>query len=525
MVNLRKPFYSLADDPYLLSYGSSFAIDPGEFDDIVQSESWRSTGNNKQYYALKIYEELERDPHVFATIESRKLDVIQRDWVVDPASDSADDKRNAEMIADMLQNMSAQLQDRISAKQAVITTGTPFDQTMYGLLDSLLYGFSSAEIMWSGKREIYPAEMRIRHQRRFGFALHEDGWLPRLRTKNNLASGEPIPPRKFIFHHHQLQYGPYGRGLGHRIFWSIFFKRQDIKFWLVFVEKFASPTGKVHYPMNASVAEQDAALQAVQGIASETGIALPEGFDIELLEASRSGSIDSYEKLAKWCDDQVSEAILGQTGTTNQSTQGGSRARDEVAERVSLKRARADADLLSNTLNSTVVRWAMQLNVGGDAAIPRVRWEFPELEDREDLTARAQRDKILFDMGFAVTRDYVEMTYEVELADEKESPQFLSGLLKGEKEEEKPPADLAEPDPDPVEDYLNRAAKSINPVLKGWDTAIKKAVDESASFEELEGRLLSLDLPVNTLAALMGEALATAEAAGRYEVHEETRSD
>ena len=36
---------------------------------------------------------------------------------------------------------------------------------------------------------------------------------------------------------------PYGEGLAHALYWPVFFKRNCIKFWLIFLEKFSMPTG------------------------------------------------------------------------------------------------------------------------------------------------------------------------------------------------------------------------------------------------------------------------------------------
>jgi phage gp29-like protein len=553
------------DDPYLFAYGRSNILDPGEFDDVIRDESSRAyQAANRFYYELKIYEELERDAHVFAVLESRKLDVVQREWIIEPASQSAKDKRNAQMVEAMLRNLATTTPDA-EKDQAIISTGTGFDQACHGLLDSLMYGVSMAEIMWAGGKEIYPQDLRTRHPRRFGFTLTEDGWVPRLRTRTNIAIGEPIPPRKFIFHHHQLHYGPYGRGLGHRLFWPVFFKRQDIKFWLVFVEKFASPTTIAKFPVGASDAEKDAVMSAIQSIASETGVGLPEGYELDLLEASRSSSADSYEKLANWCDAQISKAVLGQTGTTDQSTGGGSRARDEVAASVSLKRTKADADMLAGAITNSLIKWIIRLNAGPDAAVPRLWWKFPELEVQEDLNARVQRDRTLYDMGFVVTRDYVIKTYGVELQDEKpEGPTAesqLDALFGGgeapapteptpapapeaeapptpeqaqqveqanqDATDEEAPEDLAEPDDrrDSSDDYADQAIIEMQPILADWSRLINEAVDQSNSFEELEQRLLQLQADTSQFAEILGASMAAAEAAGRYEVIEEGERD
>ena len=55
-------------------------------DQVVQRES-RGLG-------LKIYEEMEaKDGHVRTVLQTRKLSVVGKEWIVEPASDNAEDVR------------------------------------------------------------------------------------------------------------------------------------------------------------------------------------------------------------------------------------------------------------------------------------------------------------------------------------------------------------------------------------------------------------------------------------------------
>ena len=409
--DLRNIIAPLANDPLIPLSG--FGLDATHFDSVLRSE-----GNG--YNLFEIYQEIERDCHAFAVLQSRKLDVSRREWEIRPyqqknASIRRKDQKTADMITDMLTNMGGGLEELDG--QALVQSGeTGFDTWTHAALNALLYGFSGSEIAWSGNREVYPERIIYRKPHRFKFALVPEGYLPKLRVRAQLDI--PLPPRKFIFHYHQPENGPFGLGLGHRLFWPVFFKREDVKQWLLFSEKYASPTIAVSHPTNATSAEIGEALETAEAMSSQVAIAVPEEFKYELLEAQRSGSINAYQDLASWCDEQISKAVLGQTGTTDQSSGGGSRARDEVAERVSLRLAKHDADCLANTVNSTLIRWIMRFNGGQQQDLPQLWWQFPELEQQEDLTARAAIDKTLWDMEFIPTREYIEETYEIELEEE-----------------------------------------------------------------------------------------------------------
>ena len=72
-----------------------------------------------------------------------------------------------------------------------------------------------------------------------------------------MVEGEELPDRKFIIHSVGGKDGsPYGLGVGHRLFWPVFFKRQGISFWLIFAEKFGTPTAVGKYPGGADPGDQ-----------------------------------------------------------------------------------------------------------------------------------------------------------------------------------------------------------------------------------------------------------------------------
>jgi phage gp29-like protein len=96
----------------------------------------------------------------------------------------------------------------------------------------------------------------------------------------------------------------------------------------------------------------------------------------------------------------------GQTLSTNLGGSG-SFAAAKVHNDVRLELVKADADLLCGTLNGTLVKWLTMYNVPG-ATPPKV-WR--DCSEQEDLKARADRDKIIFDMGFEPDEQYINDTY------------------------------------------------------------------------------------------------------------------
>lgn len=335
---------------------------------------------------LKIYDDIERDCHAYAVLQKRKMAVISRPWQVDPASTSRIDKKAADLVKAQFDTLN-------------------FDYVCLNLLDALLKGFAVGEIMWDVVgSEIVATDIKPRDQRRFGF---DEDYRLRLKTMENLMPGMELPDRKFIVHSFGAKDGnPYGLGLGSRLFWPVFFKRQGITFWLTFADKFGSPTAVGTYPDGSQLPEQNKLLAALAAIAQDAGVIMPAGMEIKLLEATRGGATDTYEKLARYMDEEITMAVLGESPVAKG---GGGQAASAAITRneVRLELVQADSDMLSGTLNKTLVTWITELNVPG-ATPPRV-WR--KVEEQKDLGAVATRDKTIFDMGFRPTLAYIKETY------------------------------------------------------------------------------------------------------------------
>lgn len=351
---------------------------------LNEDDTLKSRGGAK---GLKIYQELKRDAHAGAVLAKRKLAVTSRPWDVLPASDRRADKKAAEVVKAALKHLR-------------------FNALCKRLLEATLTGYSVAEIMWEVRDGlVLPSRVLARDPRRFIFGVDDS---LRLITRDNMMTGEPMPDRKFIVHRRGADDdSPYGAGIGNMLFWPVFFKRNGITFWLTFADKFGSPTAVGKYPNGAGKPEQAKLLAALAAIAQDAGIIVPEGMVIELLEAERSGSADTYEKLVRYMDEQISKAVLGETMSTTASSAGLGSGQAEVQDGVRIEVAKDDADELSETLDDTLVRWICEFNAPG-AGLPSVVRVFDEPEDTAKLSERDQR---LVEMGWEPSEEYVQATY------------------------------------------------------------------------------------------------------------------
>jgi phage gp29-like protein len=295
----------------------------------------------------------------------------------------------------------------------------------------------------------------------------------------------------------------------------VLFKRQDIKFWLTFADKFGSPTLKGTYQQGSNSQKQEL-LDAMAAISQDAGIAIPQGVVIELLDASRSGSTDNYEKLAKYMDDQISEAVLGETLSTNARGGGlGGTGAANVHNEVRMELVKADADLLAGTLNRTLMQWLTDYNMPG-ATPPTLNYI---VEEQTDLLARAQRDVALLALG----RDLDDETFKVygdgyvrvPVPKIPPSPPFAKGGAQGAGDLSGTSA-FAEATPTAATDLADHlATEAADP----WDAVIrhiKGLAATATSMQDLQNKLLHAydGLPLDDLRKVMAHGYQTATLAG-----------
>ncbi|MBF0096374.1 MAG: DUF935 family protein [Magnetococcales bacterium] len=345
---------------------------------VPQDSVLRDKGGD---YAL--YEEVLRDDQVASTFQQRRMAVTSAEWGVTPGGTDRQSVRAAAQLHAILERIG-------------------WDNVTEKMLYGVFYGYAVAECLWERDgQEVTLAALKVRKQRRFAFDMQ--GHLRLLLPDN--ARGERVPERKFWHFCTGSDHDdePYGLGLAHWLYWPVYFKRNGIKLWLIFMDKFGMPTAKGIYPATASEEEKRRLLAALQAIQSDSGIIVPEGMQIELIEASRGGQVH-YEAFIDRMNAAIAKVVLSQTMTTDAA---GGMYRSEVQKSVRNEVVRADADLICDTFNRSVALWLTAWNCPG-ARPPRV-WR--QIREESDLRPQAERDKIIYSMGFRPSLSYIRRTY------------------------------------------------------------------------------------------------------------------
>lgn len=337
-----------------------------------------------------VYERIRKDDQVKSCMEQRIRAVVSREWDVLPGDE--DDPRSVQAAEALTETL-----ERIG-----------WDLVTEKMLWASFYGISVGELNWGsldGLLDWVPGAkcraIHVRHARRFRFDRDD-----RLRLLTRAApQGEILPPLKFWV----VRAGGtdddqvYGEGLAEWLYWPVQFKRNGVRFWNIFLDKFSVPTAKGIYPRGSSQKDIDKLLMAIQAIANDSGFAIPAGMDVELLTLAQSGA--DFAAVCRYMDGCIAKIILSQTMTTDN---GSSKAQGQVHADVKLEVVKADADLLADTFNSGPARWWTDLNFGTDVDSPMV---VRIVEKEDDLKTAAETDKALADLGWVRTEESFKDRY------------------------------------------------------------------------------------------------------------------
>jgi phage gp29-like protein len=331
-----------------------------------------------------VYDTIFRDDQVKSCWQQRTTALTSRDWRVTAGGERDIDIAAAALVEENLRRVGW---DNVSAKMQM----------------AVYYGYAVSEVIWAKiDGYIQFAGIKVRNARRFRKDAED---RLRLLTPQNMQ-GERLPDRKFWF----LKAGgslddlPYGLGLAHWLYWPTVFKRNGLKFWNTFLDKYGAPTAIGRYRPGTPDGDIANLLAALQAIATDTGIVIPDGMAVELLEAARSAGAD-YDKMVDKMDLAIAKVLLSQTGTTENQAWAGTAAehagtRDDVID--------ADDDLIAEGFMAGPAKWLTEINFPG-AEIPRVTRR--QEEEGEDLSELADLDAKMNALGYRRSRESVRETY------------------------------------------------------------------------------------------------------------------
>lgn len=340
----------------------------------------------------ELFEEMEeKDPHLFSQLQTRKNAVTGLDYEIIPFdSDDPRDKEIAEFVEAQLGGIEG------------------FEDIMLDLLDAIGKGFAVSEIMWSyDEGHVVVDDIRSRHQKRFFWDSVDDSF--KVRTQE-APEGIELPKNKFIVHKYKARSGhPSRAGVLRVVAWMYLFKNYTLKDWVAFCEVFGMPLRLGKYQPGASEDDKRALMQALVAIGADAAGIFPDGTAIEFVNTEKTSSTDLYERLARYCDEQVSKAILGQTLTSDSG--GGSYAQSKTHNDVRHDLTVADCKAIAATLRRDLIRPLVLYNFGEDKRIPYLRFD---AEESEDLTQTATViGTLIREAGLKVPTSYIYKKFSI----------------------------------------------------------------------------------------------------------------
>lgn len=347
---------------------------------------FREADEGNVYRQMELFEEMEeKDTHLFSQLQTRKLSVTGLDWEVQPVSEDRRDVEVAEFVSGQLHGLEN------------------FNDIMLDILDAVGKGISLSEITWGLDRQGRNVVEDITwvHPKKIFWDSQDDEI--KICTAE-YPQGIPLPENKFIIHKYKAKSGhPSRAGVLRVSSWMYLFKNYDLKDWVSFCEVFGMPLRLGKYDASASDADKAALMDAIINLGTDAAGIISSTTTIDFIDSNKVSSAEIYEKLARYCDEQVSKAILGQTLTSDAGS--GSYAQSKTHNEVRRDLTAADANALENTLRRDLIRPLVEFNYGADTPIPILQFA---TEDTDDLKETSEIYKSLTcEMGVEIPKNHI----------------------------------------------------------------------------------------------------------------------
>lgn len=356
---------------------------------------------------LEVYDKMRLDDMVKASLTLKKFATLAPNYKILPADGSKKAEEIANFVAYTIDNMEGSMND-----------------ALFQILTALDYGFSITEINYemydigefSGKIGI--KNLKTKQPRYYSFAIDKYSNL----LKDGLAyniDGEQkrLPTNKFLIFSYQKEFGNhYGTAdlrPAYRGYWS---KDTIIKFWNIYLERFANPTVVGKYRSNDPNSKTNLR-QILDGLTAKTSIThRMDEFDIDFLEPSRSATQD-FKEAINYYDKTIARSILipdrlvaeGETGAYSQA-----KVHFDVFLFVL---AKLRQDLEEVVMNEQLIKRLVGINYGNVTEMPKFKFnpiaktdepakEEPvvEEEDKEEVTVEEEvKENAIADIDFRPT--------------------------------------------------------------------------------------------------------------------------
>lgn len=455
----------------------------------------------------ELFEDMEeKDPQIGSDLAKRRHLAAELEWqIVPPDGANRQEKKAADQAAEVFAGL--------DVEDLVLDMGA-----------GLGHGWANLELPWDRDGSLRYIQQPILRPHTW-FRLHPDEQnLITLRDMSH--TGEELWPLGWVQHRHKAKPGYVARsGLHRMLVWPYLFQNYALGDLAELLEIYGLPARIGKYPENASRKEKATLLRAVTSLGHRAAGIIPQGMEIEFKEAA-NGKAEPFEAMIRWCERAKAKVILGNTLTSGTGEGTNTNALGNVHERGQQSLIRSDVRQYAGSIQRDVL-WpmaAMNFGIENRRRAPRF---FLDTGVAEDYKRLADSLPTFVDMGVKIPKWWFhEKTRIPEARDGEEvlTPKTKSvepGLavaatraaLKSEK-------DL--PATDATDAQMERLQREGDAAVEGWVEKVRELMGEVKSLEELRERLIELypDLDGDAFAQVMGDAMAAAHMAGRYDILE-----
>jgi SPP1 gp7 family putative phage head morphogenesis protein len=351
----NKVFPTDAESAYLSSYFTDSYIFPYNPDPLVNGNSYR------------IYDEMRHDDQVKSALSFKKDLILSPGWEI---------KCKKKEIKETLEN---NLREEMGS--------CSFEDSLRDIMSAYDYGFSLTEVLYKKPENgvIKIRDIKTRPPHTFEFHLTEIGDVEKI-VQRQSAGSKDFKPSYFLHFTYQPEFGnPYGKSdlrAAHQA-WKT--KKFFLRFWAIYVERFAAPTILGEYPDDydsAKVSRLQAVLKTIQ---NSTVAVMPEGTKIDFKMPQRDSS-DIYEKGVTLLNTMIARALLmpDLLGISGEQTSGGSYALGSTQFRMFMELIKKEQNALARKVTQHVLRPLVLAN-WGDYPCSLVFKDFSEGDMNEAL--------------------------------------------------------------------------------------------------------------------------------------------
>lgn len=326
------------------TYRSSYFQESYEFpwnpDKLTQSNLYR------------IYDEMKDDDQVKAAISFKKDAIINSGWRIVCET-------NPDVAETITNNLENKLED--------YEMGKSFDETLRDMLSAYVYGFSLAEPVYELNEESqyeYKA-IKVRPPHSFRFDMDRFGNILKIIQATDQTEID-FKPSQFLHYVYQPEFGnPYGKSDLKAAHASWVAKKFFMRFFAMYVERFASPTVIGRYKPGMDTNEISRFNNMLKTIQNSTTLTLPEDIMIEFMQNERDAT-DSYTKGLDMFNTWIARAILvpDLLGVSGSKTSGGSYALGETQFKLFLTTIEKERKGLAKKITLKLIRPLVQANWG-----------------------------------------------------------------------------------------------------------------------------------------------------------------